>query len=66
MKTILYKNYFLVNIFNLKNIFMLNILYILLKIMVEKRDDKESDCKLDMIIIKDKVIEEEEVVVVVR
>ena len=32
------KKYFLVNIFNLKNIFLLNILYILLKIMVEKRE----------------------------
>ena len=33
--------------------------------MVEKRerDDKESDCKLVMIIIKDKMIEEDEVVV---
>ena len=36
--------------------------------MVEKREkgDKENDCKLVMIIIKDKVIEDEEVVVAVR
>ena len=46
MKTILYKKYFLVNIFNLKNMFVLNILYILFKIIVKKRerDDKENDC----------------------